>query len=625
MNWLARTGTVATLTALSLVVAPLVCAGQGSTRSAEALYADATAKEAAVHKALADPDRQLTVLKAVRVVIADFEAVVRHYPSSSYSDDALWHGGKLSRDAFEAFHDPHERTTALRLLQLLASDYPKSKLARRVPEEVAWLKAHQTLASTPPVSPPARPAAAPAQADAAKLITVKDVRRTVLADTVRVVIELDSEVAFRDQRLESPDRIFVDLPTTQVLATLADRTLRFDNDNDLVRQLRVGRQGNNTTRVVIEAAGVSSYSIYPLYSPFRLVIDCLRTKPAAARPLATTGGSAPTQTMPTAAAARSVASPAVRPVAPKPLPLLFTNSIQAVLPLPGGVVLALPDVVTQTAAVETKPLPPLPSKPTPVPSAAAQASASAASAAGASGLSIARQLGLGVSRIVIDPGHGGHDPGAQASGITEADLTLDVALRVEKLLRKLPGVEVVLTRRDNSFIPLQERTAIANRENADLFLSIHANASSVPAARGIETYFLNFATNQGAAAVAARENAASGQSMGSLQDALKAIAFNSKLDESRDFAGNIQRELLEGVKPANKTVKDLGVKQAPFYVLIGAAMPSVLAEISFITNPQEAKLLDSSAYRQRIAQALFDGVRKYQLSLRVAPAIAQQQ
>ena len=231
----------------------------------------------------------------------------------------------------------------------------------------------------------------------------------------------------------------------------------------------------------------------------------------------------------------------------------------------------------------------------------------------------------GVSRIVIDPGHGGHDPGAKGGGITEAELVLDVALRLEKLLTKLPGVEVVLTRRDNTFIPLQERTAIANREGADLFLSIHANASTVASARGVETYFLNFASNQNAAAVAARENATSEQTMGALQDVVKAIALNSKRDESRDFATYVQREMIESLKSSNKALKDLGVKQAPFVVLIGASMPSVLAEISFLTNPQDAKLLKGTSYRQKVAQALFEGVRDYQNSLKRVPAVAQQQ
>jgi N-acetylmuramoyl-L-alanine amidase len=240
------------------------------------------------------------------------------------------------------------------------------------------------------------------------------------------------------------------------------------------------------------------------------------------------------------------------------------------------------------------------------------------------GVSIARQLGLGVSRIVIDAGHGGHDPGAKGKGVTEAELVLDVALRVEKLLSAIPGVEVILTRRDDAFIPLQERTAIANREGADLFLSIHANASPNAQARGIETYFLNFANNLSAAAVAARENAASGQAMAALPDFVKAIALNNKLDESRDFATQVQRSMMDKLRGTNKTVRDLGVKQAPFVVLIGAAMPSVLAEISFVTNPQEAKLLKSNAYRQKIADALVSAVQRYQTSLKKVQAVAQQ-
>jgi len=188
----------------------------------------------------------------------------------------------------------------------------------------------------------------------------------------------------------------------------------------------------------------------------------------------------------------------------------------------------------------------------------------------------------------------------------------------------VPGVEVLLTRRTDEFIPLPDRTAIANREGADLFLSVHANASPNPQAHGVETYFLNFANNSSAAAVAARENAASTLAMGEMPDLVKAIALSNKVDESRDFATHVQHAMAERLRPSNKTLKDLGVKQAPFVVLIGATMPSVLAEISFVTNPQEAKLLKSSAYRQRIAESLFNAIRKYQTSLKAAPAVALQ-
>jgi N-acetylmuramoyl-L-alanine amidase len=200
---------------------------------------------------------------------------------------------------------------------------------------------------------------------------------------------------------------------------------------------------------------------------------------------------------------------------------------------------------------------------------------------------------------------------------------LDVALRLEQLLLKQPGVEVMLTRRTDVFIPLEERTEIANREEADLFLSIHANASRSSRARGVETYFLNFASNPEAQAVAARENAASGRTMHSLPDIVKAITLNNKLDESRDFATMVQRAMVERLRAHN--ARDLGVKQAPFVVLIGAGMPSVLAEISFVTNPQEGRLLRANAYRQRIAEALFDGIAQYQRALKNVRTVANQE
>jgi N-acetylmuramoyl-L-alanine amidase len=249
----------------------------------------------------------------------------------------------------------------------------------------------------------------------------------------------------------------------------------------------------------------------------------------------------------------------------------------------------------------------------------------APAANGRGGLSLSRQLGLGVARIVIDPGHGGHDSGAMSDGVSEADVVLDIATRLERLLVGQPGVDVVLTRRTNVYVPLEERTAMANRAGADLFLSIHANASEDDRARGIETYFLNFAPNPAAEAIAARENAASARTMRQLPDIVKAITLNNKIDESRDFASLVQSAMMERLKRGNKSVKDLGVKQAPFMVLIAATMPSILAEISFLTNPQEAALLRGNAYRQQIAEALFNGIMRYQRSLKIdAETVASQ-
>jgi len=211
-----------------------------------------------------------------------------------------------------------------------------------------------------------------------------------------------------------------------------------------------------------------------------------------------------------------------------------------------------------------------------------------------------------------------------AQRVSEAEVVLDVALRLEKLLSKEPGFEIVLTRRTDEFIPLEERTAIANRASADLFLSIHVNSSRNVRASGVETYFLNFANNPDAEAVAARENATASRSMHQLPDIVRAISLNNKLDESRDLARSVQEALVTAVAKDEDDEKDRGVKQAPFVVLIGAGMPSVLAEIAFITNAEEGGKLRTGAYRQKVAQALFEAVRKYQRSLKVPGTIASQ-
>jgi N-acetylmuramoyl-L-alanine amidase len=608
--------------------APVAPAATPTAPTVEALFADASAKEAAVRKALAAPNPSTTLLKAVRTVVDDFESLAKRYPASTQADDALWRGGKLAADAFAEFHDAQEQAAAGRLFKALSAQYPTSKLAKQTAAQLTALKA-MPVAQTTPAPTPAPPAATPAASHtptrtahvprpipqpstptpipAAKMATIKDIRRATMHDIVRVVIELDREVVFHDEHLESPSRVFVDLPLTQATTPLKDQTLRFDSDGDLVHQVRIGRHPGNTTRVVLDTEGVSSYSIYPLYSPYRLVIDCLRPSPEPAADVTPL----PARSAPLLLSVRhstEVWSPRLPALAP--LATAALAEARVVELLPAHVAAAIPTRLPAPPVVAAKPEPELPSD--------------APSHNLDGGFSISRQLGLGVSRIVIDPGHGGHDPGAKGGGTTEAELVLDVSLRLAQLLQKVPGLEVVLTRKTDDYVALQERTAIANRESADLFLSIHANANNSAQAQGVETYFLNFATTLGAAAVAARENAASGQNMGELPDVVKTIALNNKLDESRDFATFVQREMVAKLRPANKTIRDLGVKQAPFVVLIGAAMPSVLAEISFMTNPQEARLLRSSAYRQRIADALFEAVRTYQASLKKGPSVAQQ-
>jgi N-acetylmuramoyl-L-alanine amidase len=419
----------------------------------------------------------------------------------------------------------------------------------------------------------------------ATLAAVQTVTRTALPKGERITIEFSSEVGYRSDRVDGPDRVYFDFPQSLVTSSVVN-TAQALTGGTLVRTLRIARHTERSTRLVLELAGRPRYSVFTLYNPFRLVIDV------------------EAETAVTAASS--------------PLPIVASVSVST------------PDEPSAPPAASAAPPPP-PPLPAPVRTAAPLrdhtkevpiAAPPPASALARGDYSLARQLGLGVSRIVIDAGHGGHDPGAQSNGINESELVLDVALRLEQLLADQPGIDVVLTRRTDEFIPLEERTAIANREHADLFLSIHANASRQPAARGIETYFLNFATNPAAEAVAARENATSAKTMGTLPELVKTIALNNKVKESRELATIVQTSMARRLQTQNKTLRDLGVKQAPFVVLIGAQMPSVLAEISFVTNKSEAALLKQSTYRQRIAQALFDAVSKYQDSLKKVTTVA---
>jgi N-acetylmuramoyl-L-alanine amidase len=228
-------------------------------------------------------------------------------------------------------------------------------------------------------------------------------------------------------------------------------------------------------------------------------------------------------------------------------------------------------------------------------------------------MDMTRGLGLKIGRIVIDAGHGGHDTGTVGpSGLMEKDLCLDVALRLGRMiLEKLPGTEVIYTREDDTFVPLENRTAIANQSKADLFLSIHANSSRDKSARGIETFYLNFAASDEAMEVAARENALSQSSIHELQDLIKKIANNEKIEESREFATEIQEGLAKRLQKVSRSNKSRGVKKAPFVVLIGANMPSVLSEISFISNPTDETLLRKGEHRNRVVEGLYRGIEKY--------------
>jgi N-acetylmuramoyl-L-alanine amidase len=548
------------LALVGLAAAPAPAAPQASAKN---LYLSAQAREQAIRAALdASPPNPPPTRDAMRQVAAAYRQVVLRYPTSGYCDNALWLAAQLLADTFVRHGDDRDRAAALQLLMSLTSEYPGSPLVPKARADAARIMA--LAAPTPAARPADAAGAAPKDT-----VLLRDVRRRATATGGVIEIELDGPVQYREERLYSPNRIFFDLSKTRATDALKDATLSFESGP--IRQVRIGRHPNTMTRVVMDMADGVRCGSRLASAPPRLVVTC---------------GNEPT----TGAAVEPAAAPV--PPAERPSP---------------GAASATPD---PSVTAVSKPAAEAPHAAGPAPA--------APSANGRGGFSMARQLGLRVGRIVIDAGHGGRDPGATGPGYTEADLTLDIALRLERLLAKEPGVEVVLTRRTDEYVALQERTAIANREGADLFVSIHANASRNRSARGVESYLLNFASTPDAAAVAARENASSTLTMSHLNDLVKQIALNSKLDESRDLARHVQTAMVRKLRTSNQQVRDLGVKQAPFIVLVGASMPSVLVEVSFLTHTQEGRLLGTGAYRQRIAEALLDGVRRYLRTLKRA-------
>ena len=231
-------------------------------------------------------------------------------------------------------------------------------------------------------------------------------------------------------------------------------------------------------------------------------------------------------------------------------------------------------------------------------------------------MSLARQLGLSVKRIVLDPGHGGKDPGCSLKGgIKEKDIVLALAKKLKVKIEQRLGCEVLMTRTTDVFIPLDERTAFANVKKADLFISLHVNAHNQEKIYGIETYFLNMATDKQAVLVAARENATSEKNISDLQSILNDLMLNTKINESSKLAYKVQNGMMDDLKQKYKEHRSLGVKQAPFYVLIGAEMPAILIETGFITNNTERSKLVSDKYKDVLAEGIIGGIETYMKSI----------
>jgi N-acetylmuramoyl-L-alanine amidase len=572
--------------------------------------------------------------------------VVEEQPNTSYSEQASLElkdleapparkGGKSSRkNAVGNARAQPAPTTGPEV----ATDASRNKATTRTLPEEAQPDSTQQPAAALPVAADAAPSQSnpsKQQSSPGRVVMITGMRHWSNPTSTRIAIDLGGKVEYEAARVPDPDRIFFDLHGARLASNLNGHQVEVVDDGYLKR-IRAAQFHPDVTRVVLDVTDVSDYSAFLLPNPWRLIIDIHSDKSAgkiaAANGIAATIGPSRPVTSPrgertSATSAESTiadvaklssdsakvtatAGPTSAPVAAKiPAPAMPPDSAPS---NPGSDTSAANSAAvppsSNTAKNRRKGKNNAPS----TGSTEASAIPHAADPTADGERSLVRALGLKVGRIVIDPGHGGHDTGTLGpDGLQEKDVVLDVALRVGKLLHQRLGAEIVYTRDDDTFIPLETRTAIANKAQADLFLSIHGNSSPEPSARGVETYYLNFTSDPGALEVAARENAVSSSSVHQLSDLVRKIALKDKIDESREFAADVDAGLYSGLKMGNPGLKDRGVKKAPFVVLIGAQMPSVLAEISFLTNPDDAEELSEGSYRQRIAEALDAGVERY--------------
>jgi len=464
---------------------------------------------------------------------------------------------------------------------------------------------------------------------------VTAVRFWSLSGVTRIAIETDGDFEVRSDRLDNPDRLFFDLRGTKPTLGRKGMMTTIPVSDHFVKQIRVAEPQEAVTRVVLDLETSVESTISRLDNPRRLIIE-LRASGSAPETTKEPVKIAPALIEPipapkpvehrqfTPPAARPVAIPVVpsqeasldpppelqgrRNAAPR-VPAALTVDYKAA-PAPAYPVAEA--VLGKLAPVSISPaISNVASTPSPV------EAALPAKRDSTGDRSMIRVLGLKVGRIVLDPGHGGHDAGTVGpQGLREKDLVLDVAQRLGRLIETRMGSEVIFTRSDDTFVPLERRTEIANEAKADLFLSIHANSSTLRSAAGVETYYLNFTTSRSALDLASRENSGSQMTVYELQGLLEKIALKDKVEESREFASRVQTSLYAlSAKTTDSRSKDRGIKKAPFIVLIGAAMPSVLAEIGFVSNAHDESVMRREEYRERTAEALYKGISSYANSL----------
>ncbi len=518
-----------------------------------------------------------------------YQQVTSLFPWHPLADDSLL---TLSRIQLEDKKNPQE---AASILTRITSEYYSDDLAAKAMAKLQDLAREYNTPLPPAIAAPtadSSPAAIESSAmDLSALPNVKN-RSYVLPVTywssdnyTRVVINTSRPVAYKEELLEKigdqPRRLFIDFDKSYIEPKYRAPVPIKDG---LLQQIRTAQFSPDTVRVVFDIESIKSYKIYSLPDPFRVIVDVHGQSKA-----------------PVAGQEATVSSSGSRPA---DMDLAFPSKVkpdhQAIDSSLATKGIVLPVIILQDykkIKFSKNSKDRAPEKDAPLTSPL---------------LSLAQQLNLGVRRIVLDPGHGGKDPGASAFGMHEKDIVLQVAKKLAVKLQKELGCEVILTRSEDVFLSLEERTAIANTNSADLFISLHLNAHPSARVYGFETYYLNLTSDPDAIRVAALENATSSHQLSDLQNILSDIMKNSKIDESSRLAHKVQASLFAGLTNRKyPQVKNLGVKQAPFYVLIGAEMPAVLIEMAFISNKTDASQVKKTGYQDALAAEIFQGIQGY--------------
>ena len=525
-----------------------------------------------------------------------YRDVASRHPQSEEAGWALYRGAKLQENLFAYSGKPQDLDGAVELYRRVTNEYPQHRVADdaqyrigeifyreknditqayleflkveiRFPKGDMRVKAQQMTEKLSGMisKKESQKEIKEANAKAPGLTQVQGIRHWSTPNYTRVVIDVERPVQYEhhllpeNKELKKPRRLYLDLKNTRVPS---DITSDIPIKDGLLQGARAGQYSKDTVRVVLDIDSIDGHKVFPLHDPFRIVIDVRGAE----------GKEKEKEKSQEKEPEPEIAKEPDKEPAPKPLAKVEPRR----RPKRGVAKAKEPDKT----------------------------------------VTLARQLGLNVKRIVIDPGHGGKDPGCYMEGrIVEKDITLALAQIVVKKVEEKFDIDVILTRDKDVFVPLERRTAFANVNKADLFISLHINAHKQPDVHGFETYFLNMATDERAVLVAARENATSEKRISDLQSILNDLMLNTKISESSKLAHEVQKGVLGQVRRKYGNVRDLGVKQAPFYVLIGAEMPAVLVETGFITNPVERKRLQSPNYLETLAEGIVAGIERYIKSL----------